>query len=142
MLGRKDYTRDELDRAKAAIDRQLVAYRELADAVSNVSDPGVTLALEALESVLFDNMVLVLDRYFVHRVRMVTGKDSNPLNEVELLTESLMNNDGVFSVGNVLKYTPADSVLKLDVDDRIRLSADQFEHLAAAFFADLERKFV
>jgi hypothetical protein len=25
---------------------------------------------------------------------MVTGKDGNPLNEVELMSDSLMNNDG------------------------------------------------
>jgi hypothetical protein len=24
----------------------------------------------------FNNMIMVLDRYFVHRLRMVTGKDS------------------------------------------------------------------
>ena len=41
----------------------------------------------------FNNMVLVLDRYYVHRLLMVTGKDGNPLNEVELLAEPLMNND-------------------------------------------------
>jgi putative polyketide hydroxylase len=34
-------------------------------------------------------------RYFVHRLRMVTGKDGNPINEVELISDSLMNNDGV-----------------------------------------------
>jgi hypothetical protein len=27
-------------------------------------------------------MTLVLDRYFVHRLRVVTGKDGDPLNEV------------------------------------------------------------
>ena len=96
--------------------------------------------LEALEPVLFDNMVLVLDRYFVHRVRMVTGKDGNPLHELELLAESLLNNDGVLRVGNVVKYKAAESVLKLNAADRIRLSADQFEQPATAFFAELEGK--
>lgn len=142
MFGRKDYTQDELDQARAAVDRQLRTYRELAAAASTVSDPGVTLVLEALEPVVFDNMVLVLDRYFVHRLRMITGKDGNPVNEVELLTESLMNNDGVLRVGNVVKYKPAESVLGLTAGDRIQLSADQFEQLATAFFADLEKKFL
>ncbi|MCW2674379.1 MAG: hypothetical protein JWP14_2968 [Frankiales bacterium] len=35
----------------------------------------------------------------MHRVRLVTGKDTNPLNEVELRVESLLNNDGVFAAG-------------------------------------------
>ena len=45
-------------------------------------------------------MTLVLDRYFIHRLRMVTGSDGNPLDELELLSDSLMNNDG-FSVAAV-----------------------------------------
>jgi hypothetical protein len=142
MLGRKDYTQGELDQARAAIDRQLVAYREVADAVNNVSDPGVTLALAALEPVLFHNMVLVLDRYFVHRLRTITGKDGNPLNEVELLTDSLMNNDGLLRLGNVVKYKPEESVLGLTAGERISVTADQFDQLATAFFADLEAKFL
>jgi hypothetical protein len=43
-----------------------------------------TDTLEAFETLLFNNMILVLDRNFVHRLRMVIGKDGNPLNEVEL----------------------------------------------------------
>jgi hypothetical protein len=95
MLGRKDYTKQELENARAAIDKQLEAYQKLAAAAEAVSDPGVQSALGAFEPLFFNNMTMVLDRYFVHRFRQVTGKDTNPLNEVELLTESLMNNDGV-----------------------------------------------
>jgi hypothetical protein len=29
---------------------------------------------------------LVLDRYFVHRLRMITGKDGNPINEGRVST--------------------------------------------------------
>jgi hypothetical protein len=33
-------------------------------------------------------------------------------------------------------------VLKLGIDDRIRLAADDFERLATAVFAELERTYV
>ncbi|HMG43223.1 MAG TPA: hypothetical protein VK611_17970 [Acidimicrobiales bacterium] len=132
MLGRKDYTREELDGARAAMEAQLAAYRGL----SGVS-PG-----DEFEWRLFNNMVLVLDRYFVHRIRPVAGKDGNPLNEVELICESLLGNQGVFRGNKVLKYVPEESVLKLGVGDEIRLSADDFERLAAGFLAELERRFV
>lgn len=87
-------------------------------------------------------MALVLDRLYVHRVRMVTGKDGNPLNEVELLYESLMNNDGILRGSSAIKYVPEDSVLGLKVGDLIRLTSGQFERLSTAFFAELERKFL
>jgi hypothetical protein len=87
-------------------------------------------------------MTLVLDRYFVDRLRMVTGKDGNPLNEVELMSDSLMNNDGVLRGNNVIKLIPDQSVLKLNIGDRIRLSAAQFQRLSKAFFTEIESKFL
>jgi len=90
----------------------------------------------------FNNMVLVLDRYFVHRLRMVTGKDGNPLNEVEMLWDSLMNNDGILRGSNVIKLIPDQSVLKLSIGDPIRITEEEFERLSAAFFAEIESKFV
>jgi hypothetical protein len=53
-----------------------------------------------------------------------------------------MNNGGVLKGNNVSKYVPAESVLKLEIGDRIRLSAAQFQRLAKAFFSDLEAKFL
>jgi hypothetical protein len=35
-------------------------------------------------------MTRVLDRYFIYRLRIVTGQDGNPLSEAELLSESLI----------------------------------------------------
>ena len=136
MLGRKDYTQDELDNGRSRIADQLAVYKKLVKAV-----PG-TAALEDFEWQFFNNMTLVLDRLYVHRLRSSTGKDGNPLNEVELICESLMNNDGVFRGNNVVKYIPEKAVVGLEVGDRIRLSAGDFERLSAAFFDDLERKFV
>ena len=140
MLGRKTYTREELENARTVIDAQLAAWRALAEAADG--SPKTAAALEAIEPLLFNNMALVLDRYFVHRLRSVTGKDGNPLNEVELLSESLMNNDGVLRGNNVVKFVPERSVTGLEPGQRIRLGADEFERLARAFLADLEAKFV
>jgi hypothetical protein len=141
MLGRKDYTPEELDHATTAVDRQIAAYKKLVKEI-DTSEPKVASALEDFEPLLFNSLTLALDRYFVHRVRMVTGKDGNPLNEVELLVESLMNNGGVLRGNNVIKLVPEQSVLKLNIGDRIRLSAAQFERLSKAFLAEIRSKFV
>lgn len=53
-----------------------------------------------------------------------------------------MNNDGVLRGNNVIKLNPQESVLKLDIGERIRLSAEQFERLSEEFLADLRAKFV
>jgi hypothetical protein len=142
MLGRKNYTRDELAHAKSAIAAQLAAYDTLAAAVNASSDPKLVAALEDFEPLFANNMVLVLDRYFVHRLRVVTGKDSNPLNEVELLVDSLINNGGVLRGNNVIKLVPEQTVVKLEVGNRITLSAAQFAQLSKAFLAEIKAKFV
>ena len=143
MLGRKDYTREEIDNARAAVERQLTAYRSIASAAGDEpTGAKVQEAVEQFEAPFFNDMVIVLDRYFVHRIRPVTGKDGNPLNEVELLCDSLINNDGVFRANGVIKYVPEKAVLGIGVGERINLTADDFRQLAAAFFADLESKFL
>jgi hypothetical protein len=141
MLGRKDYTQEELDTVTSGINKQLAAYKKLAKAADASSDAKVRSALDDFEPLFFNHMTLVLDRYFVHRIRAVAGKDGNPLNEVELLADSLMLNDGMLRANNVIKFVPEESVLKLNIGDRIRLNAAQFERLAKAFLAEIERKF-
>jgi hypothetical protein len=144
MLGRKTYTPEELAHAQTAVDEQLTAYRQLREAIDGTAaaDPRVAAALDAFEPLFCNNMTLVLDRYFVHRLRGVAGKDGNPLNEVELLSDSLLNNDGVLRGNNVIKFVPDRTVLKLDVGDRIRLSAAQFERLSKAFLDEIRSRFV
>jgi hypothetical protein len=141
MLGRNSYTREELDNCRTAIDAEVAAYRGLAAAAAETNG-DVGSALAALEAPFFNGLVLVLDRFFVHRVRNVSGKDGNPVNELELLSESLMSRGGVLTGNNVIKYKPEESVLKLQLGDRIALTADDFERLSAAFLAEMERRFV
>jgi len=88
--------RRTLAHAGAAVREQLTAYRALVKALGEAStDPKGTSALEALEPLRFNNMMLVLDRHLVHRLRMVTGKNGDAVNEVELLAHSLIDNDAV-----------------------------------------------
>ena len=140
MLGRNSYTTDELANGKANIAAQITAYKKLAKEAT--AHDAVSKALSTFDPQYFNNMVFVLDRLYVHRVRNVSGKDNNALNEVELITESLLNNGGVFQTNKVIKYTPEGSVLGLADGDRILLTAAQFEKLSNAFFAELESRFV
>jgi hypothetical protein len=77
----------------------------------------------------------------VHRLRGVTGKDGTPLNELELLTDALISNDGVLREISVIRYVPEKSVTQLQIGDSIRLTADDVERLANAVFEELEQKF-
>jgi hypothetical protein len=141
MLGRKDYTQEEFDAAKAIVMAQIAAYNKLSAAVDAASDPEAKAALDAFAPLFFNNMTLVLDRLFVHRVRNVSGKDGNPLNEVELMTESLMNNGGVMQGNNVIRLVPEQSIVKAKFGEAITLTAPQFEKLAKAYFAEVEARF-
>ncbi len=145
MLGRKNYTREETDFGKAVISRQLDAYDELAKAVaSGPAGKAIESAMEAFDGQFFNNMTLVLDRLFVHRLAgpNYEGTDGNPLNEVRILCDSLMTNNGMLRADKQIKLAPERSVLKLRVGDPAWLSRADFERLAAAFFAELERRFL
>ena len=51
-------------------------------------------ALGSFEVPFFNKVLLALGRPFVHRVQMITGKDPNALDEVELLCDFLMDKTG------------------------------------------------
>ena len=143
MLGRKDYTQAEYDQARTAVAQQIAGFKKIAGLVSKAgSDKKASSTFDEFEAVYFNNMAIVLDRYFVHRIRAAAGKDGNPINELELVADSLMNNAGTFRGNNVIKYVPESSVLKLTVGDTIKLSLDDFERLADSFFDEMKRKFV
>lgn len=142
MLGRKNYTRGEIEHAKSVIDAQLKAYRAVADAAEiNPNDEDLNAAVDDFNSLFFNNLALALDRFFVHRIRSVTSTDGNPLNELELICESLMNNKGVFDTGTVIKYSRDGSIVKFAPGDSIALTVDDFTRLSAAVFVELDEKF-
>ena len=139
MLGRKNYTAEEIDQGRAAIAQQLAAYKRLCKALGAEHKAART----AFEANFFNNMVLVLDRYFVHRLSGpdFEGKDGNPLNEVRIISDSLMNHGGIMRSDKQIKLQPEKSVVPLNVGDRINLTQVEFEALSAAFFDELEKRF-
>lgn len=124
MLGRKTFTRDEIDQARTALAAQLAALRTQDD-----PELGATV-------------LLALDRRFVHRVRPVSGKDTNPVTELELVADSIIDHDGVFTTNKAIKYVVDRSVLGLREGDRVVLDAAAVERLAYAFLAELEVRFL
>jgi len=127
MLGRNSYEPEELENARATVKKQLADWRS-----SNAGGD--------LETSYFNGLVLALDRPFVHRIRKMTGKDTNPLSEVELVVDSLIGNGARFDPGTVVRYQPEKSVLGLAPGDQIRLTADDYERLATAFIDELETR--
>lgn len=141
MLAVNKYTKDYIDECRAKIDRQLAAYQDLAGKVE-AGASGAVAALESFEPIFFNNLVLVLDNFFSNRTRALEGKDGNPLNEVRVLCSSIMLNDNTFCVDSPIKMNPAKSVLGHKVGDPVRLTEADFTRLSAAYFAEMEKRFM
>lgn len=144
MLSVNHYDRAYVDGCRVRVDEQVAAYRELIEA-ARVLDPGddqrLGPAIATFEPMFFNNLVLVLDDSFLHRSRQMEGKDGNPLNEVRVLCNSLLNNGGVMTADKQIKLDPATSVLKHAVGDEVALSEGDFVQLAKDFFAEIERRY-
>jgi hypothetical protein len=135
MLGRKHYDKQYIDACRARIAAQVAAYDDLKAAARDGAP------VDAFEPLFFNNMVLVLDNLFCHRLRGVEGKDGNPLNEVRVLCTSLMENGGVLVADKTIKLKPEESILGYAVGDEIRIDEDGFVRLSEGFFAEIEKRF-
>ena len=105
----------------------------------------LTQLLPLLNPLFFNNLVVVLDGFFVHRSRTLEGKDGNSLNEFRMICTSLLQNHGVMCTdktnNKTIKYSPEKSVVKLKIGDEIKLTESAFVLLSRAFFAEIETKF-
>jgi hypothetical protein len=134
MLCMNSYPKDYVDACRSLVDHQMRAYRELV----LTADARTVVGFEPL---FFNHLVVVLDRYFVHRTRGLEGKDGNPLNEVRMLCNSILDNEGVLAADKTIKYDPAKTVLGIPVGTRIKLTEADLARLAVAFFAEIEKRF-
>ena len=137
------YPQAYIDSCRTRVDDQLDAFRKLAVATrkTGAKVPAVLQAFEAFETAFFNNMVIVLDAYFVNRARAIEKKDGNPLHEVRVLAASLMRNDEKLMADGTAPLDPESSVLKYELGNTIRIDEAAFRQLYEAFFTDLEKKF-
>jgi len=144
MLGVKTYTRAYVDACRSRVDDELSAFDKLIETAKSGSPDTseLTRAVDSFESSYFNHLVILLDALFMHRLRVVEGKDGNPLNEVRVLSESLLLRDGVFTVEKVMKLVPAKTVLKHQPGDEVRITREQFGALSSAYFAEIEARFL
>jgi len=133
MLAMTRYPQEYIAECRSRIASDVEAYKSVAAAAGD--------AAAAFEPVFFNNMVMVLDAYFVHRTRALEGKDGNALNEVRVLCSSMMLHDGVMTADKSIKLSPDDSVAKVQFGEKIALGARDFSRLSAAFFSELESRY-
>lgn len=141
MLGMKTYPKDYIAACKKRVEANVKAWRKQ---VGKSADPD-------FEARFFNDQTLLLDYMFVHRLSGTEGKDGNPLNEVRVLCNSLLLNEGKLQVEKKpdwptsavsgLKLPPEKSVLGLKNGDAIQVTEAGFLKLSKAFFAELEKKY-
>lgn len=128
MLGRTSYPIAYIEAVSARIARVLKAFDK--------AKPAEPFASEALLDV-----IVGLEMAFVHRVRMNEGKDGNPLNEVRMITASVLEFGGVMTLDKTIKWKPEASVTGLKNGDKIALDRKQVGKLVDAFFEELAKKY-
>lgn len=133
MLGRASYSIDFIMAGRKRAEKQLKLYDALAKKAGKEA--------EAFAPEFFNTMVLALDHYFMHRLRGKEGKDGNPLNEVRMLAASLLENDGVMTRDNTIKYDPGKSITGIALGQKIVVDRQQFEALMDGFFDEIGAKF-
>lgn len=142
MLSVTSYSHDYIEQCRARLTEQIKAYHNLSHTarVQATNAPSHEAA-EIFEAGFFNNMVLLLDYMFVHRSRTIEKKEGNALNEVRLICQCLLENNGIFADDKTLKVKPATSILKLLPGDQICLNEAELSRLADAYFAEIIRKF-
>jgi hypothetical protein len=139
MLAVTSYSEVYVQLTAAKLDEQLAAYGALAAAVKG--NAKAEAALAAFAPGYFNAMLLALDHHFMHRMRGAEGKDGNPLNEVRMLSDSIMEHDGVLKENKTIKYKAEKAVAGVAVGQTIALDAERFEKLAKAYIAELGKRF-
>lgn len=126
MLGRNSYPTAQIAACRKDMADMAATWR----AVASRSEP---IARQEAEAQVFNQMVVALEGWFVHRLRGLEGKDGNPMNEVRLLALGVTTRNGWFPADPTIRWAAESSVTGYAPGDRIRLSEPIFSRLAAAY---------
>jgi|WetSurMetagenome_2_1015567.scaffolds.fasta_scaffold223489_2 hypothetical protein len=144
MLSVNSYSQAYINECRLLLDGQILAYNDLVIIARKLAEGHVAQlnhALDVFASHYFNHLVLALDHYFLHRDRMQELKDGNPLNEVRMLSSSILEHQGFLAADKTIHYTPSKSILKYKLGDPIKLTEDDFMKLYHAYMEEIENKF-
>ena len=142
MLCMNSYTQDYIDECRASMEKQLAAYKKLLAAGRAKTRTGFDSAVAVFEPLFFNNLVVDLGGFFVHRSRTIEGKDGNPLNQFRYHRYIALQKPWRDEYGKDQQIQPEQSIVKLRIGDEIKLTGPAFVALFKAFFAEFEAKFV
>jgi hypothetical protein len=141
VLAVKTYDPQYIDDCYSLMEAQLAAYKFLVAGADAGNGSELRAAFGSFEPLFFNNLVIVLEGFFVHRTRATEGKDGNPLNEVRMLCASILTHRGILTADKTIKYDAEASILKLKIGEEIRIGEAAFLALFRAYFDELRRRF-
>lgn len=92
-------------------------------------------------SVAWNQLVVALEHWFTQRIPKVEGRDGNPLNEVRVIADSVIEHGAVMTVPKGIKLRAEASVLGFKEGEEISLDGDAFERLFDAFLTEVEARY-
>lgn len=134
MLARTSYDPSQVEACRTL-------FAELLQSWGKVAARSEAAARAGAEVRVFNQMVVALDGWFVHRQRGLEGKDGNALNEVRLIALGITANAGRFPSEASIKWRPEASITGLRPGDLIQITEVLFARLCAAFLAEISAKF-
>ncbi len=134
MLGLNSYPATQIAACRAEMQAVATTWR----AVARHCDPKARVAAEAP---VFNQMVVALEGWFVHRLRGLEGKDGNPMNELRLLALGVTTHNGWFPADPTIKWKPETSITTYAPGDKIALTEATFSRLATAYLDAVAAKF-
>lgn len=138
------YTPEYVAQCRSALAAQVAAYRELvaaAGAAEPEPEPNLQSAVDGFERLFFRDLIVALEKAFVHRDRAREGRDGNAANEVRMLAASILTNGGFLAADEAIRYDAKRAVLGVRIGGEIDVDAAGFSRLLEAFLGVVEAKY-